>query len=274
MTGTWKSVVWAAAFVAAAGCAGCGDGKKDEKKADGDKASPAAKPAAGGAAYDAAKSTASVKITVKWAGAAPTPTLVPITASQSDCPHEAQVWAERTVVGAGGALGNTFVSASDGPHKKMSGLPDSPAVTLDQHGCMYVPHVFGLRAGQMFTVKNSDGTKHNVHARPNKNKNEINQSQDPNQKNEFKFDQTETAIPFNCDVHSWMNATAFVLDHPFFGVTDAAGNVEIKGLPAGDYTFKLWHEGMTPATAQTGVKSEFTITLKDGEAANKAVELK
>jgi plastocyanin len=268
MTGIRSALLFAALLALAAGC---GD---DKKKKDGDSVStqPAAggdakAPAGGGGSYDAAKSTASVKFSVKWAGAAPAQKEVPIT--EAVC-KDHKAMDPRYEVGAGGGLPHSFVWAATGPHKGMTGYPAAGAFTLDQKGCMYVPHVFGVRAGQTFTVKNSDGTKHNVHAKPGKNK-EINQSQDKDQKNEFVFAQQEKAIPFNCDVHPWMSATAFVLEHPFYGTTGADGMVEIKGLPAGDYTFRVWHEQFS---GEKPYEQEVKVTLKDGESKDVPVEFK
>ena len=34
-----------------------------------------------------------------------------------------------------------------------------------------------------------------------------------------------------CDIHPWMSAWWMVLDHPYFAVTDAKGNYEIKNVP-------------------------------------------
>ena len=39
-----------------------------------------------------------------------------------------------------------------------------------------------------------------------------------------------------------MTAHFWVMDHPFFAVTDAEGKFEIPGLPAGEYTVVAWHE--------------------------------
>ena len=49
------------------------------------------------------------------------------------------------------------------------GIPSEPAV-LDQQGCIYEPHVFGMMAGQDLLVKNSDATLHNIHSMPKVNK--------------------------------------------------------------------------------------------------------
>jgi plastocyanin len=275
MTRNLKGVLLTLALTAVAGCGG-GDAKKPAAAAPaagGDAKKPAAAaPAAGGAAYDAAKSTASVKITVKWGGAKPTP--VPVSISgDAFCvdAHKAPVMREGMIVGDDGSLPHSFVWAIDGPHKGMTGFPEPKAFVLDQKGCMYVPHVFGLRAGQTFTVKNSDGTTHNVHSHPKVNK-DFNVAQSKDAQNEFSFTQKERAIPFNCDIHSWMGAIAFVLDHPFFGTTDSAGTVTISGLPAGKYKFKVWHESFT--TDRKEYETDVEVELTEGQAVTKEVTLK
>ena len=54
--------------------------------------------------------------------------------------------------------------------KRTEGLPfyDTPTepARIDQDGCRYIPHVFGMRAGQPLEILNSDPTLHNIHATP------------------------------------------------------------------------------------------------------------
>ena len=50
-------------------------------------------------------------------------------------------------------------------------------------------------------------------------------------------------MPFQCDVHSHMNAYWAGFHHPYFAVTDADGKFEISGVPPGKYTLVGWHEG-------------------------------
>jgi plastocyanin len=268
-----KGVLLGAAFVVAAGCGG-GE-KKEPAKAGGDaKGAPAAAPAGGGGkVYDAAKSTGSVKFTVKWTGKKPDSVDVMVSgddfckSAHADKPMKN----DQFVVNDDGTLPNAFVWAKEGPHKGMTGLPAGEKVTLDQHGCTYVPHVFGVRAGQSFTVKNSDGTKHNVHMHPSVNSDDrMNQAQDKGGSNDFTFAKPEMAVPIQCDVHSWMKAYAFVVDHPFFGATDATGTVTIGKLPPGDYTFKVWHEQFTGEKPYT---QEVKVTVAAGEVPQ-VVELK
>ncbi len=267
-----KGAVLVAAFVVAAGCGG-GDDKKPAGGGGGDSKAPAAAPAGGGSgkAYDAAKATASVKFTVKWTGAAPASMPIMISGDEfCKSAHTTPVMNEQFVVNGDGTLPNAFVWAKDGPHKGMTGLPESASVTLDQKGCMYSPHVFGVRVGQKFKIHNSDGTKHNVHSHPGINE-PFNQAQDKDGVNEFSFSKPEAAIPIQCDVHSWMKSYAFVADHPFFGTTDGTGAVTIGKLPAGDYTFRIWHEQFSGDKAMS---QDVKVTLKDGESATQVVEFK
>ncbi len=62
-----------------------------------------------------------------------------------------------------GGLENVFVYVKDGLGDYYFETPTT-AVTLDQKGCHYTPHVFGVRAGQPLEIVNSDPTLHNVHA--------------------------------------------------------------------------------------------------------------
>ena len=80
-----------------------------------------------------------------------------------------------TYISENGGLGNVFVYVKDGLGQYYFDVPGEP-VRLDQNGCMYKPHVFGVRVGQNVEFVNSDSTGHNVHALPNANR-EFNFSQ-------------------------------------------------------------------------------------------------
>jgi plastocyanin len=236
--------------------AACGGGNQ-QTPASGGSAAPAAAPAA---AVDPA-TAATITGTVKLEGTAPKPDPIKMNADPV-CAREGKgQTTEFIVAGGGGELQNAFVYVKDGLGGRTFQAP-SEAVVLDQKGCHYRPHVFGVMVGQPLQIVNSDPTLHNVHAIPKSNQ-EFNTGQ-PIQG--MKFDHTFTAkevmVPFKCDVHGWMNAYAGVLDHPFFATTDASGKFELKGLPPGDYTIEVWHEKLG---AQ---EQKITVGAKESKEAN------
>ncbi len=156
--------------------------------------------------------------------------------------------------------------------KGIEGEYTTPAtpVTLDQHGCMYEPHVFGIFVNQPLEILNSDDTAHNVNSLATRNERfNISQPQKGN-KHTRTFTRPEIMVKFKCDVHGWMDAYAGVMRHPFFAVTDKEGNFEIARLPAGSYELEIWHELWGKRTQMVtlgeGETKEVAFTYeKDGE---------
>jgi plastocyanin len=172
---------------------------------------------------------------------------------------------ETFIVGDGGALQNVFVYVKEGLGDRTFDVP-TEVVKLDQEGCRYIPHVFGIRVGQPLEIVNSDPTLHNIHAMPKKNQ-EFNTGQPiEGMKYTHSFTTKEVMVPFKCDVHGWMNAYAGVLDHPYFAVTGAGGTFELKTLPPGSYVIEAWHEKLPPQTQNVTVaeseEKEVNFTFK------------
>jgi plastocyanin len=168
------------------------------------------------------------------------------------CMPEGPTLSEVVVVGPGNGLQNVFVYVKDGLGDRRFAAPKTPVV-LDQKGCKYMPHVFGVQVGQPVQILNSDQTLHNVHAVPKANQ-EFNFGQPLKGMTTTRtFDKPEVMVPFKCDVHGWMAAYGGVVPHPFFAVTTSDGSFEIKGLPAGTYTIEAWHERFGPQTQQVTV---------------------
>lgn len=148
---------------------------------------------------------------------------------------------QEVVVNDNGTLRWVFVYVKSGLEGKTFDPPKEP-VELDQEGCAYKPHVFGMMAKQPVKIINSDDTLHNVHALPANSK-EFNIGQ-PNQgmTTMRTFAEPEVMVKFKCDVHPWMAAYVGVLDHPFYAVSGEDGSFAIKDLPAGEYEITTWHE--------------------------------
>jgi len=167
---------------------------------------------------------------------------------------------EYFVVSDTGGLGNVFVYVKEGLEGQ--NFPAATgAIELQQDGCQYTPHVFGIRVGQTLSIVNSDPTLHNIHATPANNE-EFNTGQ-PIEGMVFErmFDTSEVMVPFQCDVHGWMNAYVGVIDHPYFGVTGVDGSFDISNLPPGDYVVEAWHEELGTQTQNLTVNEGATTEL-------------
>lgn len=179
--------------------------------------------------------------TISFSGKAPVMPQIKMNADkQCLSMHPNPVNSEEVVVNSNGTLKNVFVYVKEGLGKKYE-IPTTPVV-LDQHGCQYEPHVFGIMAGQPLEIRNSDPLLHNIHALP-KNSPQFNNAQPlKGMKMAKKFEKPEIMVKFKCEVHNWMNSYAGVVDNPFYAVSNDKGTFTIKGLPAGTYTLEAWHE--------------------------------
>lgn len=212
---------------------------------------------------------ATITGTIKLDGTAPQSQKYP-TESDPVCKqaHPDGVTEDHWIVNNGN-VSNAFIYIKDGLGNKVYAAP-ADVVTLDQKGCAYEPHVFGLVVGQKLKVSNSDQTLHNIHAHGESNEQfNIGQpSGTPAQ--EVSFTKPEVMVPIKCDVHGWMNSWAGILNHPFFAVSDKDGKYTIKGIPPGEYTIECWHEvtkapGGKPAGYGVTATQKITVAAKDNK---------
>lgn len=266
-----RSLALTLALVSLAAC-GDGDTKKKDPVTPKAGAEPAAASSGGGAApaggaFDKSKATGSLKGVVKFKGAAPAAKMLGITSSSDAfCKSCGDKQVEALEVNADGTVPHVFVYANSGPYQGMTGF-DVPDVVIDQKGCVYEPHVVGVIAGQPFTVKTSDSTTHNVKASP-KRQSGFNLMQPAGKVDKVSFKSKEAAIKLQCDVHTWMSAYVFSMDHPFFATSGRSGGTfEIQGLLPGKYKFKAWHETWAKEA------KEYEVEIKDGQAAELTIEI-
>lgn len=248
----FHSALAIAALVFLSGCGGGSTAPKSEEKS----AAPAP------AASAPAGSEASISGKVAYSG----PKSEPAAISMDQTPacarqHAAPFKSEALIVNPNGTLKNAFVWVK-------AGLPNvewpaaAGAVSIDQKGCVYAPHVAGVRAGQDVEFLNSDTTNHNIHPMPRLNR-EWNESQPPQGEKKIKqFTKEEVMIPVKCNVHPWMKVYIGVVNHPFFAITGDDGAFSLKGLPAGEYTLEVWHERL--GTQELKV----TVGAKDAKTAD------
>ncbi len=187
---------------------------------------------------------------VTFGGKAPEPAKI----DNSICKHAEPIVDETVVVSPDGGLANVLVSVEG---VRTPANVSKPKPVFDQKDCRFIPHVIAVRAGQPLTIKNSDVDMHNVHATPTDNPAFNVALAVQGSTKELTLDRPEV-IRVRCDVHPWMTGYIGVFESDYVAVTAADGSFEIKGLPAGSYELKAWHERFG--------ELKQTIEVKEGPA--------
>ena len=166
---------------------------------------------------------------------------------------------------------NVFVYLAKTPKgAKDTEVPKTP-FEFDQKFCTFKTHAAVVRAGQTIQIKSDDNTIHNTRTSPLSPRNSpgFNQAVKPGDRVgiPMSFKGAERfPVSVQCNIHIWMTAFILPLDHDFAAVTDANGQFEIKGLPAGEHEFVIWQEkskrldGKFKVTIQADQTTEKTIT--------------
>jgi plastocyanin len=73
-----------------------------------------------------------------------------------------------------------------------------------------------------------------------------------------RFDRPGTCYIF-CNIHPEMSAVVLVLDTPFYGISNASGEIQISGVPPGRYLLKVWYERCSAMTLSS-LGHEITVS--------------
>src|SRR5512138_1700178 len=170
---------------------------------------------------------------VRFRGEPAPPARLEVTKDRKICGDSAQ---DESLVVAGGGLANVVVRVV------VPGATGAPArVALDQRGCRFVPHVLAAPVGSTVDLLNGDDVLHGVHAWSGV-------ATAFNVPMAFRGQKVPQPlarpgpIQVGCDVHGWMSAWIYVVDGPYYAVSDARGRFAIAGVPAGTHTAVAWHE--------------------------------
>lgn len=135
---------------------------------------------------------------------------------------------------------------------------------LDNRDCMFDPHVMVMPPGEI-DVHNSDAVLHNIKAYYGRRAvfNLALPDADMTIRRELP---RPGVVRFECDAHGWMEGWAYVLAHPYYGLTDDSGRFRIEDVPPGEYTLITRHEHIgelkQPVTVKAGETVELSLELK------------
>jgi hypothetical protein len=157
---------------------------------------------------------------------------------------------------------NTLVIVEDIKQGKAAPKKD---LTLNNKNCMFDPLVGIAYVKSNYEIKNSDPVLHNTNlakkAREGVRQAVYNLALPYKDQVIKKTNRVAGLIDVKCDAHPWMRAYIYSSRHPYVAITDANGNFEIKDLPPGKYTVRVWHEGFEDVVKEIEVKAGGTSDL-------------
>jgi len=188
------------------------------------------------------------------------PKKLPVTIDQYVCGKEKV--GEDLAVGPQGGVKNVVVWLQTPPPGAT--WPSAPVkVEMDQKSCTFAPRVVLVPAGGTVEFLNSDRLLHNLHSASRENPT-FNRTQPRGRVIPVTFSKPEF-VQVNCDLHSWMRAWVVVADHPYYALSNDAGEFVLPNVPPGKYVLQIWQETL-------GIKSrDVTVGADDARV---TVELK
>lgn len=174
---------------------------------------------------------------VKYSGKIPPPIAHKTGKFAKVCGSEIQ---EESLVLKNQKVKNVVIWLEGKQAKKLKNTPGT--YTIDQKKCAYSPHVLAMPQGSELKILTSDPINHNIHTYSFDN-DPINIMFLPNQDYTQEMEEPEV-VKVSCDLHNWMVAYIVVTPHSYFAMTQNEGTFEIKNVPPGKYTLKVWHESL------------------------------
>lgn len=140
--------------------------------------------------------------------------------------------------------------------------PAGATAQVAQQGRQFVPQITVVQVGTAVTFPNLDTVRHHVYSfspiKPFELKLYAGTPSAP-----IVFDKAGTAV-LGCNIHDQMSAWVVVVETPYFGKTDAAGQVRIE-LPEGEHRLRAWHpmsdEAVKPVEQTVRAGSAVSIRL-------------
>lgn len=138
--------------------------------------------------------------------------------------------------------------------------PPSVHPVIDQKGKVFLPHVLAVLVGTTVDFLNGDDFEHSVFS-PDGEKYDLGKW-GKGQKRSYTFKRAGVYTQL-CNLHPEMIGYVVALETPYFALADKQGAFQIRDVPAGTWTVKVWNERLRPNQLQ----KSFSVTLADGQGA-------
>ena len=150
--------------------------------------------------------------------------------------------------------------------------------TLQLNRCHANKYVIGIKNGEDILLENTDPIKHEIatyeiygsHRNQTSNKNVL----PANSQIRSAFIKPEAPeFILKCNLHPFLQTRGYIVNNPYFVVSDIEGNFNIENIPPGTYEVTAWHPFVPiqkgTVTIETGKTAQFDFTFKGEDARRK-----
>src|SRR5690242_6934836 len=128
---------------------------------------------------------------------------------------------------------------------------------LVQKNKSFDPHLLVVPVGSVVAFPNRDPFFHNVFSLFEGKRFDLG-LYEAGSTRDVHFDKPGISYIF-CNIHPEMSAVVIALDTPYYGISDARGQVVIANVPSGKYTLRVWYEATPPETLKAMTR-EVTVS--------------
>jgi plastocyanin len=139
--------------------------------------------------------------------------------------------------------------------------PPAKPVFMSQKNLVFKPRILPVVKGTTVDFSNDDTVIHNVFAPPGAAQQFNLGTYGVGVTKKVTFTNLGE-VPLLCNVHAEMIAYVLVLQNPYVDLTDKAGNFEIRDVPPGTYTVKVWHEKLKEKSQKVTVEAGKAATVE------------
>ncbi len=144
-----------------------------------------------------------------------------------------------------------------GPAFQQNHVPAVQIPRLVQYNKTFEPHVLVVPVGAVVAFPNRDPFFHNVFSLFEGKRFDLG-LYEAGTTRDVHFDKPGISYIF-CNIHPEMSAVVIALDTPYYGISDARGQVVIANVPSGKYTLRVWYEATPPETLKA-MTHEVTVS--------------
>jgi plastocyanin len=150
------------------------------------------------------------------------------------------------------------------PGGKGAGPAERPV--MNQKDKTFVPRILPVVVGTTVEFKNSDPFKHNMFSPDGERYNLGTWGGGQGRSYTFRRPGVYRQL---CNIHPDLLAHIYVLETPYFALTDTDGNFEVGGLPSGEYVLGVWGEKL----AKEQLAKRFNVIAGEGPPVRTEIDL-